>query len=278
MNTHNYLSNEELQHIHRVLLKLLIDFDQLCKEQNIQYFLAGGSLLGAVRHQGFIPWDDDIDVMMLRDDYDRFCTIPSNKFPSHLFLQTYKTDKHYHSDMAKLRLNNTLYETEFSKDFPEMHNGFFIDIFVHDKTAKSYNLQKVHIFMTRLARSFVFHKWANTPMQFYGKYKICCTIAELIKKIIPIQIWESFREHILKYFRKSNSPYLYDGIGMHLSHGAFPENWLNGTIEISFEGHIFPAPIEYERYLNYSYGDYMKLPSESEKRFHKIHRIDFGEY
>lgn len=276
MIEHRYLSNEELSRVHQKLLELLLEFDAICQKHHISYFLGGGTLLGAIRHGGFIPWDDDIDVMMLREEYDRFCAIPQTDIPDYLFIQTYQTDPYYHGDMAKLRLKHTAYETEFSAQFPQMQNGFFIDIFAHDKTSQSVPMQQFHIFTTRLARSLVFHKWAKTPMQFYGKHRCSCFIMDGIKKFLPMCSLEYFREFVLKYYQRSNSQYLYDGMGQHLTHGAFPAKWLEQTIQVSFEGHQFPAPAEYDKYLAYSYGDYKKIPDESEKHFHKIYRIDFG--
>lgn len=269
---------DELEHIHKVLLGLMLDFDELCKKNDIHYFLGGGTLLGAVRHGGFIPWDDDVDVMMLREDYNKLCNLPSEAFPSHLFLQTRETDPYYHGDMAKIRLNGTQYCTEFSQNFSNMHNGFFIDIFAHDKTSKNVFRQKTHIFLTRFFRSAVFHKWENTPMQFYGKHKIICKIATCVNRILPISILEQLREQCYTWYDKTDSEYLYDGMGQHLSHGVFPKKWLNGSVEILFESYHFPAPKEYEKYLTFSYGDYMKIPKESERVYHKIAHIDYGKY
>lgn len=278
MMSGNYEHLEELEHIHKVLLKILIDFDQICQLNHIRYFLGGGTLLGAVRHGGFIPWDDDVDVMMLREDYDKLCALKPEQLPSHLVLQTYRSDPHYHGDMAKLRLKDTFYGTEFSSRFPEMNNGFFIDIFAHDKTSTNIKLQKIHIFLTRFIRSAVFHKWEQTPMHFYGKYKGICRAVTLLNKKLPMSFWEYLREKVFVFFRNTSSSFLYDGMGRHLMHGSFPMEWLDDTVYLTFEGYLFPAPKEYHKYLTYSYGDYRKIPDESEKIYHKIAKIDFGKY
>lgn len=268
----------EIKEIQSVLLSLLLEFDDLCKKHKIKYFLGGGTLLGAVRHQGFIPWDDDIDVMMLREDYDRFCALPKEQLPSHLFIQTHKTDPFYHGDMAKLRINDTVYNTEFSSKFPMMHNGVFIDVFAHDKTSNFIIMQKLHCFFTKFARSAVYHKWDESPMHFYGKYKILCKIATFILSISSICFLENMREFILTFYKNRKTNFLYDGIGQHLDHGVFPEEWLRHSIDVSFEGRLFPAPSEYDKYLKFSYGDYMKIPSASERKLHNIKNIDLGQY
>lgn len=273
-----YLTQEELNKLHHVLLEMMCSFDAVCKKNDIQYFLGGGTLLGAVRHGGFIPWDDDVDLMMTRENYDKLCSLPKEAFPPELFLQTFETDPAYHGDMAKIRLSGTTYATEFSSNFPQMHQGVFIDIFAHDLTAKSSLGQKCHIFLTTLLRSMVFHKWEKTPMQYYGKHKLICAIVTLLIRLLPIRFLEVLREKCYRLFFNSGSGRLYDGMGMHLHHGSFPAQWLEEEMEMEFEGHLFPVPKEFDQYLTFSYGCYMNLPAVEERRCHKISMIDFGRY
>ena len=272
------LSETELGKLHRIQLQMMKDFDDLCRRNQIQYFLAGGTLLGAVRHHGFIPWDDDVDLMMLREEYEKLCRLPVSEFPNHFFLQTVQTDPEYHGEMAKILLNGTIYQTEFYKNFSRMHQGIFLDIFVHDKTAKTHAGQKVHIFFTALLRSLVLHKWENTPMQYYGKHKIWCRIFTWLNQRIPMGFWQALREKAYTIFKNSHSPNLYDGMGFHLSHGSFPESWLKKTVYLEFEGEYFPAPWKYDEYLRFLYSDYQVIPSIAEQKNHKIFKIDFGSY
>ena len=267
------LSEKELQELHDVLLDAMVQFDVVCKENGIQYFLGGGTLLGAIRHGGFIPWDDDVDLMMTRADYDRLCSLPQEAFGPRLFLQTYQTDPEYHGDMAKIRLNGTTYATEFSSRFPQMHQGIFIDIFAHDPTARTRLGRKMHIFLTTLCRSMVFHKWEETPMQYYGKHKLACKVVTFFIRRVPMRFLEGLREWVYRMFSRSNSGLLYDGMGMHLSHGAFPAAWLKEAVEVPFEGYRLPVPKEYDKYLRYSYGDYMKIPAEHQRRLHFIRTL-----
>ena len=274
----NELSDTEMQKIHKILLAMLKDFDAICSRNRINYFLGGGTLLGAIRHNGFIPWDDDVDLMMLREDYEKLCALPAEAFPAHLFLQTPHTDLAYHGDMPKIRLRNTAYSTEFSERFPEMQQGFFIDIFVHDKTGRHRWTQRLHIFVTTLTRSLVFHKWDKTPMQYYGKHRIICKIFSCLNRIFPMKFWEWMREQSYQFFSKSNSPYLNDGMGQHLQHGAFPLSWLEKSIAVKFENLTLPAPYKYDEYLRYSYGDYMKIPAPQDRKRHKISAVNYGIY
>ena len=120
----------ERKKIWAIELDLLIKFDKVCQKYGFKYWLAYGSLLGAVRHKGFIPWDDDLDVMMPREDYDSFIKL-SSEFENPYFLQTHETDKGYYYSFAKLRNSNT---TAVSKmfAFEKWNQGIFLDIFPND--------------------------------------------------------------------------------------------------------------------------------------------------
>lgn len=268
----------KLSVIQNILLKYLLEMDRICKKHNIKYFLAGGTLLGAIRHNGFIPWDDDADVMMLREDYDKFLKIAQSELPSGLFLQTSDTDKHCHYPFAKIRLNNTMFATKYSKTHNGMNNGMAFDIFAHDNTANSSIGQKLHLQLTLLVRSMIFNKWNNRKID--NGHKIQSFIANILKHICPIALTEWFQYKIFKMFKnKKNSEFLYDGMGRNVYKGSFPKAWLDEVIYHDFEGYQLPIPKEYDNYLRYLYGDYMALVPASDRRTsHDIVMLDLGEH
>ncbi len=261
-------------------MKILIHFDRYCREHHIQYFLGGGTLLGAVRHQGFIPWDDDIDVMMTGENYKKLQKhLLRNNTDERFFFQTPQTGKSYHDHMIKLRLKHTIFATTTNLKFPEMEKGFFIDIFSHNKTSENVKVHKLHVFLTKLARSMVYHKWMGTPMQYYGKHVTICRFVTMLISVLPISLLERFRDCIITWFDHTNSHVLYDGYGEHLEHGFFDEEILQESRQALFEKHLFPVPVRYDEYLRFSYGDhYMELPPEDERiPHHDIAQIDFGD-
>lgn len=124
--------NFNLKKLQKVQLVILMEFDRICKEHNLNYQLFSGTLLGAVRHKAFVPWDDDIDVAMLRKDYNKFLKICKRKLDPQYFLQTHKTDKGYIHSFARIRKNNTLLLQKYWLEI-DMHHGIFIDVFPLDK-------------------------------------------------------------------------------------------------------------------------------------------------
>lgn len=268
----------KLNVIHNILLGYLLEVDRICRKHNIKYFLAGGTLLGAVRHKGFIPWDDDADVMMLREDYDKFRAVAQSELPNNIFLQTPDTEKGNHCVFTKLRINNTMFSTQFTSKHLDLHNGVFFDVLSHDQTANSAIGRKIHLQLTLLTRSLVFNKWYGRKVN--NGHKIQSGIANVLKIILPMRFLEWCQYKCLKWFKnKKDAMFLYDGMGRNVYKGDFPKAWLNDVIYWDFEGHKFPIPKEYDNYLRYLYDDYTQLvPPWERQTSHAIVVMDLGEY
>ena len=269
----------KLEKVQKILLAYLLEIDRICKKHNIKYFLAGGTLLGAIRHHGFIPWDDDADVMMLRGDYDRFLKVAKDELPENIFLQLPHTEKGNYNPFTKLRIDNTMFATEFTGHFLWMHNGIFFDILAHDRTGKRKWSQKLHLMATMLMRSIVFNKWGDTDIAGGGGHPVICKIVDKVKYIVPMRFALWAQNHLLEFYKKRDTGYLYDGMGRNLSRGSFPEKWLEEVVYVDFEGYQFPVPKEYDKYLTYLYGDYRQMiPVSSRRTSHSIVLMDLGEY
>lgn len=264
--------------IQSVQLASLLEIDRICKKHNIKYFLGGGTLLGAIRHNGFIPWDDDSDLMMLREDYVKFCKIAPSELPNGMSFQDSNTDKHCFYEFAKCRIDNTTFATGFAKTHTGMHNGLAIDIFCHDKTANSKLGQKLHIAMTLFTRALVFNKWNNRKAENGSKMQSAVT--DFCKKLFPIRFSMWLEKKTLTFFKgKKNAKYLYDGMGRNIYNGVFPAKLLDEVIYADFEGFKLPVPKQYDEYLTFLYGDYMQLaPLSTRLGCHIIEQCDIGEY
>lgn len=268
----------KLKVIHNILLGYLLEVDRICKKYNIKYFLAGGTLLGAIRHKGFIPWDDDADVMMLREDYDKFLSVVQQELPNNIVLHNHTTDPKCHNIFSKLRINNTLFATTWSSHFMDMHNGVFFDVLSHDQTANSKLGRKIHLKLTLLTRSLVFNKWHKRKVD--NGNKLQSEVADILKKLLPLKVSQWLQFKCLRFFeKKKDSKYLYDGMGRNVYKGDFPKYYLDEAIQWEFEGHKFPVPKEYDKYLRYLYGDYEQLILPSQRQTsHSIVVMDLGEY
>ncbi len=271
--------NGKLPVIQQLMLQVILEIDAICKRHNINYFLGGGTLLGAIRHQGFIPWDDDADIMMLREDYERFTEVAAKELPDYLQLQTARTDKNNHF-FSKVRVKDTTCATEFTKKLSDINVGFFVDIFPHDYTANSRFGQKLHQNMTVFARSLVFNKWGGTYVRGNGGHRFTRFVATIIKSILPMRFLEWQQFAIIEHYKhKKNRHFLYDGMGQNLRKGPFPKEWLKETIYVPFESVQLPVPKDYDKYLTHLYGDYMQMVGVSKrKNSHNIYLLDLGQY
>ena len=266
----------KLNAIQNILLNFLLEIDRICKKHNIKYFLAGGTLLGAVRHKGFIPWDDDADVMMLREDYERFLKVLPYELPANFAIQN--DEKTSHFPFTKIRINDTVFSTEFSSRFEDIHNGIFFDVLAQDQTSNNKLLRKLHMHATASARWLVLDKWRGTKVNANGKF--ASFIANVLKIIFPLSILEKIQNKLMVQFQnKKNAKFLFDSMGRNITRGEFPKKWFEEAVYVDFEGYKFPVPKEYDKYLSYLYGDYMDMiPVSLRHVSHDIIQIDLGEY
>ena len=268
------LTEDELIKIQGIVLEMMLEVDRICKKHDITYYLGGGTLLGAVRYKAFIPWDDDGDLIMLRDGYEKFREVVKEELDEKYFFQDYDTDKNSHYIFPKIRRNDSFYATDFGAA-QDMHNGMFLDIFIHDKAPDSKLMQKIHMLKTKAYRAMAVATWSNKtydrkPKWFYG------LVNKMIAKTKP-EFWNKrLRKLLTKYKnRKTNSSF--DGVGEHLSHGFFPYSWLGEPKYMEFCGHEFPVSSDTHNYLIFSYGeDYMTPPpEESRVSNHEVSLVKF---
>lgn len=261
------VSAEELRKLQLIELEMLIEFDRICRKYDIKYSLDGGTLLGAVRHKGFIPWDDDIDVIMLRREYQRFKKAAKKELDTErFFLQDYTTDPEYRWGWAKLRRNGTSF-IRSGQEHLKQHDGIFIDIFVADAVPDD-----------RLARAF--------------HHMICFLIRKGLYSTVGKNNANNLAESALytaldkiprdRYFRLRNKiaigaqkKYPTSKLVAHYTHGyphscffGMPRKCFDEMIETDFEGRKFFVFKQYDEYLTLLFGDYMALPPEEKRKPH----------
>ena len=255
-------TNEQLEKLKKLEVEMLRGFVETCEKLNLRYYVLYGTLLGAVRHKGFIPWDDDIDIGMPREDYEIFLAKAQDLLPKKYFLQDYKTDPAWTRCFAKIRDSETTFIESSVKDL-KMNHGVYIDIFPLDFAPETKNRQKIFYYKNRIYNSL-------TSKNYCYKRKGWKQIQWVIFCIATC--WYSSnralknREKFLRKLKQS-SFYISPG-GVWRMREIAPVEWYGAGCEVEFEGLKVKAPKEYDKWLTHVYGDYMKLPPKEKRVTH----------
>lgn len=276
MNKEIIIDIQQYAESKKIQLEILIELDRVCRENNIKYALYFGTLLGAVRHKGFIPWDDDIDVVMTREEYDKFCKIQKSKLGESYFFQNYETDPNFFRSFGRLRKNDTLYVQRHYQHL-DIHHGIFIDIFPLDSVRSTQRRERFRYqYIHRLRRLNI--------IKHFGVSKDSNLVKKLLQKVIDIILpQKQFNRYITKQITKRNQDDL-EYLG-HLTDMINIDNFdkyrvlkkdLYDLIELEFEGHYFYAPRNYDEILARLYGEYMQYPDPKDRvPHHQVVKIDY---
>lgn len=247
------------------MFELLCIFKEMCKAHKLQYYLTGGTLLGAVRHQGFIPWDDDIDVSMPLEDFQIFQQL-SSELPTHIEIQSEKNDSRYPFVFLKLCDIRYPFHTGYSNE----PKGIYIDIFPLIPSKKLSRRIKLrfeaisvinYVLQVKMNwTSFIPYKLPQARLGFW-----------LLSYFSLIQLQNLRRKQISKLYEPNGKEVLCSPGGVYKAEKEFfPAEWYSKTTDLIFEGQYFSAPIGWQEYLTRNYGNYMELPApENQKSHHK---------
>lgn len=241
----------------KALLKLLKAFAAVCEQHNIPYMLYAGTMLGAVRHHGFIPWDDDVDVIMARPAYERFLAIAPTALDQNTFFLQSEYSKHWPMFFSKLRLNNTACMEKYVPKDLEMHQGVYIDIFPFDNLSDNRLERKLQFFASKLVIANGLQK------RGYSTNSILKKMVMAFSCILPIQ---ALHEYVMKRGqKKSRYVHTFFAAASSYSKNVFPREWFEKYIGAVFEQGQYPISAFYHDLLTTIYGDYMTLPSMEER-------------
>lgn len=254
---------EQIRELQEIEMSMLLDISRVCKEHNLRYYMAEGSLIGAVRHHGFIPWDDDVDLAMPREDYLRFLEIAQEALGDAYEVQHSTTVKNYWSPFIKVRL------LRHNGKFQQMHiahltenNGPLIDIFPldsvpeKDSLAQRINSQKIRFYrgmITRKLGCIKGKRLADRAVTFLGRFY---TVDGLHRRL----------DKLHTKYNSPDNPYIVNWASYYaVQKETFPREAFDEMLYLPFEQHEMPVPSGYDAVLTTIYGDYMTPPPEDKQ-------------
>ena len=281
MSQKKELSPKQFRKMQLVELEMLVDFDRVCRKHNINYVIYAGTLLGSIRHKGFIPWDDDADIAMLREDYEKFKKYIGELNPNICYFQDHTTDKEYRWGYGKLRRTGTEY-VRLGQEHLKCKTGIFVDIFPLDDIPKTLLMQ---IFQD--IRCFFLRKVLYSEVGKYNSKGLTKLIYGLLSKIPTSRIFKKLKKYADKSSNSTKNDVrvmMYTAVGkLYRKHKlkdrfGLKKEWYLNRKEYIFEGHKFYGPADYDGYLTYVYGDYMELPPVEKRQQHApFSKIKFPE-
>lgn len=268
-----YINDTDLKKLQGIQLELLKEVQRVCEKNDITYCIIAGTLLGAVRHGGYIPWDDDADVAMLREEYDKFvqaCKVDLNLDLA--YFQDIDTTENYRWGYGKIRRENTTF-LRLGQEHMDYKSGVFIDIFPLDYVPENKIARYIHNMKCTFVRKLMWSEVGRITEQNTfkrGIYKLMSLVpeTEVRKKYNNLKNKSNktptSRVRILTFPTPNNGQYCYF------------KKWYTELADIEFEGHMFSGAFDYDEYLSFKFGNYMELPPEEDRKVHPVSAYDFS--
>lgn len=261
--------SQSVKQVQQKILEVMKYIDALCRKHGITYFIMGGTALGAVRHGGFIPWDDDLDIFMTPSEYARFKSVFEAEQSPLFILQEWRTTPNY-LEYAKVRMNGTTFIEESFKDRKDLHQGIYVDIMILHKVPENQFLQKVVYYESKFVTLY-----ALSQRNWKPKTKTQSIVLKSLKFMPCKMMAKMCYKHIYKYDEMTDGfKYCYWITPAKFRSGLFEASFFSEPIDIPFEDTVLYGSKKIKEYLAYRYGDYMKLPS-AEAQKAAVHAMIF---
>lgn len=241
------------------MLGILEQIDTICRRHNISYWIEGGTLLGAMRHGGFIPWDDDLDISMMREDYNRFLAVAADELPPHLFLQTQKTDPSFRYLGCKVRDLNSYIADGNDDNAADYQKGLFVDVFPFDN-APARACRR----LGRMARSITVATANLNARHHFTLSSLARQLYFSVKRPVMLAVWRVACRLWADGSRVAIDPHFSWCSAVHHRASIFPLQ------DIEFEGKLFSAPADPDDYLTVQYGNWRQLPPVEKRQIHSM--------
>ncbi|MCI8490010.1 MAG: LicD family protein [Lachnospiraceae bacterium] len=254
--------------LQQCILEIFKDIAALCNANDIPYFAIGGTCLGAVRHKGFIPWDDDLDIAIPIEDFEIFAELVKEKLPGYLQIYTSKEVKRYRYIFNKVIDTRTTFIEKSEVDYPDAYKGVFVDVMPISGVPKPGIKRK--LFYIKLYLYTHLNLIIRVPLDYSTILKrFVARFIGLILKVLPSTYFSDKMMALLKKYPFKTSQYTgYVWSVAHVCKLTFPIEYFADTVELPFEDTTIKCPIGYKQYLTHQFGDYMELPPEEEREHH----------
>ena len=264
--------DDSLRKLQLTQLEMLKLVDQICRENNICYSLYAGSLLGAIRHKGFIPWDDDLDICMNRDEYNRFLGLWDNSSHDGYILQNKENTPSFTQSFTKIRKEHTLF-IQSEREAGLYHNGIFIDIFPVDRLPKN-RFSRYLFYWYCLCYQLYTREFVPSQSGFFVQ-----TVSRLLLAIVPTQRRSLVRGRLLRRITANGNDSSLQTIMIETKDSLryhYPPDMMDHFVDLPFEDGFFMCCEDWDTQLTINFGDYRKLPPEEDRtwRHHPI-ELDF---
>ena len=266
------MKEKKLSEVQTIIWKIMNYLKKYLEENNITYYMLGGTLLGAVRHKGFIPWDDDIDIGIPRKQYEDFLNKISHDLPEYLKLNTYKNNKSHHYYFS--RIVDTRHSLKRTGSLVDRNEELWIDIFPLDGMPNNFILRKIHMLKLLYAR-------ARYHIACFDKVNLKRPGRPLSERIIikfimitglgknsDMYKWLNKIDKLLKKYPIETSNWVVNFMGQYKFKEMFPKNYYGKGKYYKFEDSTLFGPEDYNAVLTQQYGDYMTPPKEEDKNAH----------
>ena len=276
-------NRETLQKIQSIELEMLKDFDALCTKNGIEYFCWAGTAIGVLRHKGFIPWDDDIDIGLLREDYEKLLKCFDEQMGEKYYLLNTNNDPNYPLMTTRLVLRGTKFQEECFKNL-SCNFGIFLDLYCFDFVPDNENERKKKCRLLWLKSKLMILCAIGDPVLYLSGFKgkvvkLGCLGVHFLLKLLnvkPITIYKNIEKHL----RNNRIPttriaYQFD---TRLHSSLFEIKDVFPTKRMAFENMTIKCPAEIEKVTKLDYGDFMKIPPPEKRHNHPPYYLDFGKY